>query len=277
LQALQADLASLHGSTFTEATDVVISGCSAGGLSTFLHLDWWALQFPHSALSRRQHPISSSPDQQRQVETKVVGLQDSGFFLDYNGNPDGSGYGMTLRWVYEQQACANGVNQNCLKAMREKRRENERLSEMNGVASSPSRLFDDASCMFAEHTGPYTSTRMFHMQSRYDAWQVICVLGQASAQSINAFGWVLEQRLRQSSLWNPQNAAFLDSCYHHCGCWDDITINGTDINSAFEKFYLENARGSYFQDQDYPCADCCVNGCAWNLFSNNTIPEWCFN
>jgi hypothetical protein len=27
------------------ATDVVISGCSAGGLATYLHADWWASQF----------------------------------------------------------------------------------------------------------------------------------------------------------------------------------------------------------------------------------------
>lgn len=28
-----------------KATDVVISGCSAGGLATYLHLDWWATKF----------------------------------------------------------------------------------------------------------------------------------------------------------------------------------------------------------------------------------------
>ncbi len=45
----------------SKATDVVISGCSAGGLATYLHVDLWHSLFPSS--------------------TKVVGMPDSGFFL----------------------------------------------------------------------------------------------------------------------------------------------------------------------------------------------------
>ena len=43
------------------ATDVVVSGCSAGGLATYLHVDDWASMFSKSV--------------------KVVGMPDSGFFL----------------------------------------------------------------------------------------------------------------------------------------------------------------------------------------------------
>jgi hypothetical protein len=45
------------------ATGVVISGGSAGGLATYLHVDEWREVFPHTV--------------------KVVGMPDSGFFLDY--------------------------------------------------------------------------------------------------------------------------------------------------------------------------------------------------
>ena len=49
-----------------DATDVVISGCSAGGLATWLHTDQWC-----DALAKDAAGV------------KCVGLPDSGFFLDY--------------------------------------------------------------------------------------------------------------------------------------------------------------------------------------------------
>lgn len=233
LQALQQDLAKKYGDNFLYATDVVISGCSAGGLATFLHLDWWSAYFPRT--------------------TRVVGLQDSGFFLDYNGNPDGTGYGTTMRWVYEQQSCASGVNQDCLKTQ-EKRRQMSALGHDVGP-----RPLDDASCMFAEHTAPHIKTELFHMQSRFDAWQVLCVLGQGSNDAINAFGSLLEQRLTASSLKNPRNSAFLDSCYHHCTCWDLINIDHFNVSYAFDEFYYNaTARGPFVQSGDYPCNTCCI-------------------
>eukprot|EP01130_Rhizamoeba_saxonica_P006910 TRINITY_DN2773_c0_g1_i1.p1 TRINITY_DN2773_c0_g1~~TRINITY_DN2773_c0_g1_i1.p1 ORF type:complete len:234 (-),score=43.36 TRINITY_DN2773_c0_g1_i1:456-1106(-) len=42
------------------SSNVVISGCSAGGLATYLHLDWWSDNLPNANV--------------------VVGLPDSGFF-----------------------------------------------------------------------------------------------------------------------------------------------------------------------------------------------------
>jgi hypothetical protein len=60
----EAIAAALLASGLSKATDVVISGCSAGGLSTFLHTDQWC-----DAI----HAVSA--------ETKCVGLPDSGFFL----------------------------------------------------------------------------------------------------------------------------------------------------------------------------------------------------
>jgi len=209
--------------TFNTATDVVISGCSAGGLATFLHLDWWRDQFPSS--------------------TKVVGLQDSGFFLDYQA------YGPALRWVFNQMNCSDGVNQKCIQHYQE----------------------NSSSCIFAEHTSRYIETPIFHMQSKYDAWQVICILGKGDATSINQYGNLLRKKLLRSSLSNYKNGAFLDSCYHHCGCWDEISIKGQEVSKAFQTFY----NTGYFREIDesqYPC-DCC--NCAWNIHSNNTIPDWC--
>jgi hypothetical protein len=74
LRAVQDYLAS---TTLKGATDIVVSGCSAGGLATYLHADEWAAAFPAA---------------------RVTAMPDSGFFLDYNYTA-GLGYGSLMRWV----------------------------------------------------------------------------------------------------------------------------------------------------------------------------------
>ncbi len=74
------------------ATDVIISGCSAGGLATYLHADEWAAALPPT--------------------TKVAALPDSGFFLDYNATENG-GYGNLMRWVFSAMNSTNGVPAAC--------------------------------------------------------------------------------------------------------------------------------------------------------------------
>lgn len=63
LKAMQDDLFKNRG--LAASTDVVISGCSAGGLATYLHVDNWADRLAAAAPT-----------------AKVRGMPDSGFFLD---------------------------------------------------------------------------------------------------------------------------------------------------------------------------------------------------
>lgn len=88
LQSYHNDLVENHN--FGNATDVVISGSSAGGLSTFLHLDWWKSQVSEN--------------------TKIIGLPENGFFPDY----DKMTFSKTMRWVFDQMNCTLGVNQKCI-------------------------------------------------------------------------------------------------------------------------------------------------------------------
>lgn len=75
---LRAFLDYLSSTWLAGATDVVVSGCSAGGLSTYLHADEWAAALP--------------------APTRVTALPDSGFFLNYNHTP-GGGYGALMRSI----------------------------------------------------------------------------------------------------------------------------------------------------------------------------------
>jgi len=50
------------------ATDIVVSGCSAGGLATYINADWY-----RTVLNPK---------------TALTGLPDSGFFLKYDSSGD---------------------------------------------------------------------------------------------------------------------------------------------------------------------------------------------
>jgi hypothetical protein len=76
-----------------EATDLVISGCSAGGLAALLHCDFWSAQV-HS-------------------KGKTVCMPDSPFFVDYEGPPH---YASRLAWAFVQQNCTYGLSSACVAA-----------------------------------------------------------------------------------------------------------------------------------------------------------------
>jgi len=216
LQAYLRSLKTLH--KLGSSTDVVISGCSAGGLATYLHVDWWKENLPSMA--------------------KVRGLPDSGFFLDFNSKaPNGPKYGDQMRWVFKAMNASAGVNQLCIKS--------------NPAAQE--------NCYFAEHTSPYIKTPIFPLQSEYDAWQVPNILGAHPTDdaAINEFGKLLTQRITKAVFSNPANGAFLDSCYHHCGRWDSIVIDGRNTSTAFADFYEGRSPHVFIQGRPYPCVACC--------------------
>lgn len=209
-----------------------VSGCSAGGLATYLHTDEWRARLPSGA--------------------KVVGLPDSGFFLDDEmpiSDPEAAGIVSTtvpgnyhdgMLWVFEAQNVTAGVNQACIAA-----------HEATG---------DTWMCMFAEHTAPHISTPMFALQSKYDSWQAGHVLGNNTAPLMNALGQNITTRLQTNLLANPVHGAFLDACYHHCGAWGEILpIDGDEQSTAFTKFYYNITQQTFWnQNEVYPCDSCCL-------------------
>ena len=73
-----------------------MSGCSAGGLATFLHADEWGAALPNA---------------------KVTAMPDSGFFLDYNATAGSrGGYGQLMRWVCSAMNSTGGLPAACVAA-----------------------------------------------------------------------------------------------------------------------------------------------------------------
>jgi len=219
LQAMATDL--LKNALLSSASNVVISGCSAGGLATYLHIDWWVDQLPQNA--------------------KVVGLPDSGFFVDLDSQP--VNYHTSMVWVFENGNCSSGVNDLCIA--------NNQASPYN--------------CIFAEHVSPWIQTPLFPFQPKYDYWQIYNVLGSENVTLVNKFG-DYELQVIQSTLLKSRidHGIWLDSCTHHCFYCEGwkpcppIEIKNVTPLQAFTEWFTTGKQHDYYIDnQPYDCETCC--------------------
>lgn len=230
-EAIAADLMANRG--LDKATDVMVSGCSAGGLATYLHTDQWCDALPNA---------------------KCAGLPDSGFFLDYQdptvtcspaaqgklGTTINGNYHCGLKWTHDIQNATAGINQDCVKA----------------------HAGEEWKCMFAEHSAEHIRSPVFAMQSQYDSWQTGHVQGNGGNAKTQELGNNITARV-QSMLManNKESGAFLDSCHHHCGAWNTIRIDGDLVSTAIQKWYntigQSGAKKLWNQNKLYPCDACC--------------------
>ena len=180
-----------------KATDVVVSGCSAGGLATFLHCDHWADAIGKATAN----------------QAKVACMPDSGFFLDEDRAPT---YGAKMRNVYMfQNSSSAGLNAACVAAH---------------AATG-----DAEKCIFAQWTAAHIKTPTWPLQSEYDSWQTGNVMGNGDAPTQNEFGVNLTTIVQAQLLSQPQHGVFLDSCHHHCGAWNGkLARIEHDWNGAME-------------------------------------------
>jgi len=236
-EAIEQDL--LQNQGLGNASDLIVSGCSAGGLATFLHTDQWCESL-HAV-----RPLA-----------KCVGMPDSGFFLNYQDpevrcSPDSSAPGLLtetingnyhcgLWWTFHIQNASSGINQRCL------------AQHAN----------EEWRCMFAEYAAEFMHSPVFALQSMYDSWQTAHVQGTGGAAKTQVLGKNITERLLKSLLAkNPRSGAFLDSCWHHCGSWNSIRIDGDLVSVAVEKWYHGLGRAGnkrlWNQNRTFPCEECC--------------------
>lgn len=92
-------------------------------------------------------------------------------------------------------------------------------------------------CLFAEHLAPHISTPIFHMGSRYDSWQLDNQLFTNATKPVIGYGEAFMQRINASILSQPKNAAFVDSCVHHCNAFNSIRIDKLTVAEAFSQWF----------------------------------------
>jgi len=264
----EATIKTLLSIGMNDADEIVISGCSAGGLGIYLGID------EISDIIRQGSKNSS---------VKIRGMADSGFFLDYTSDSnyrikkqsDDRGeaiidgimdYGSAMRNVFTFMNISSGANKECIDYYRSKGGNND-----NNRKHKP-----EASCMFAENLVPFIKTPMFAVQPRFDQWQIWHVIGKPHDISVvNAYADKMVNYMLKRFIGSKTttHGGFIDSCTHHCtSCsaagedsWHGLNIKSTkegftEATSFYHWYHNIEHNDKYFfvQEATYPCSDCCI-------------------
>lgn len=241
-------LSLLHHYGMSKASEVLISGCSAGALGIYLGIDH---------ITKLIKSVNST--------IIVKGYADSGYFMNYSSSSiitnnyqlsydaihpihKNLDYNYGMKNIFQWMNITSGANQKCIK------------NNMN----------QRENCIFSYFLLPHITTPLFITQPLYDSWQIVHVLGALNdINSINSFGNLLKSQLTntiQSSA--THHGIFFDSCPHHCmtckngpsDTWNGkevISVDGYSPSSALLDWYHNTKTKIYTQQGVYPCKNCC--------------------
>ena len=242
-----------------DATNVILSGGSSGGLATYLTCDRVAEQVKVSNPSAR-----------------YTCLPDAGHFLEHDDIRGGNGTSNSFKISYYAWNSSSGTNQACVDAKK---------------ASG-----EDWKCIFAEHVTPYIQSEMFVMQNLYDSWQINNILKigcsgynkdltSCSATQMTAlekYGADMRTALAPVTT-NPNIGMFTPSCIAHCQTvanehpialwywpdrWSIVEANNNTFYpmTAFNAWYSGTVTGKSSKH---------VQQCAWSPETCNKLcPDW---
>ena len=238
LRAVLLDLLSSQG--MDNATDIVLSGCSAGGLAVYLQADYVASFLP--------------------TATRLVAVPDSGYFFA-SGSFEGDMRNAATRFFDMD------TNAACEQSRATKPGDCAFAQFVTPYVKTPifavQSIFDgwqmDAIARPPDWGRVQNSSFGEHC-CRRDS--------KACLATVNRFGSELNSSLNSVLLSNPKNGGFIDSCNHHCGSWaSDLTVgfidprvNGIEVGAAFDRWYSGAGTAgtrAWRQGQPFPCRDCC--------------------
>lgn len=219
---LEAVYATLLSPAFgmAAASDVLIGGTSAGGLSVYLTIDRIARQV-RDAAAAEGHPAP-----------RVTGAPDAGFFLDAPSFAGPTVYTPLYQWVAAAQNVSGSVNDACV------------------AHYAPTN--DAWRCILAQYTLPFVATPLFVANSLSDAWQGENIMalgctpskpGSCSAAQLAylaGFGAELLRALLSSLA--PASAAWLPECWVHPlmetdHYFESVAVGGDTMGSLFARWY----------------------------------------
>ena len=258
--AIMATLARDHG--FQNARNVLLTGCSSGGLAAYIHTDWMEKEVRRLA--------------RRTLQNFKV-LPGSGFFAHHD-NVDGVAvYVDEIENVFKLSNSTGGLSPKCLAAH----------------PAAPHL------CMFAEHAYAASSAPTFVENSALDAWQTDCILTaapltgfpntssgkngncsnsdggswkacaslganpnnctHAQMSTMNAYLRDFVAVLNATRRFHERgNGAFLHSCHTHCealsGGWLNFKIDGVAMRDAGRAWWKSNGSDPAATHTYLPCA-----------------------
>jgi hypothetical protein len=146
----------LNNEGMASASEVLLSGESAGALASILHADYVKTLLPDTVTKYGVMPIS-------------------GFFLNHVDETGVLTYGSEMRSVFEYQNSSSGVNAACLASKTMAATEMTATSETAPVAGQQQQQEEEqdvSDCIFANETLLHTGSPVFLLNSNLDSWQL---------------------------------------------------------------------------------------------------------
>jgi hypothetical protein len=234
LRAVLLDMLASQG--MDAATEVVLTGCSAGGLAVYLQADYVRSLLPKA--------------------TQLVAVPDSGYFYA-KGSFEGLMRNAATRFFNME------TNSAC---------ETSRATKAGDCAFAQFVAPFVKTPIFAVQS-IFDGWQMDEIARPPDWGRVVnssfgehCCKGESTAcrAAVNRFGSELNSSLNVL-LSDPKNGGFIDSCNHHCGSWaSDLTmsfinprVGGVEVGAAFDHWYSGGDTRAWRQSRSFPCKDCC--------------------
>jgi len=206
------------------ANEAIYGGCSAGGLTTYLHADYFKSRLSPS--------------------TRVSAVADAMFVLDiptFGGLPNS--LTLNVQWGINAWNSTRSIPQNCLAAM------------AKGL---------EWRCMFGAVVAPFVKLPLYIVNSKYDAWQQVAILevncSAGSCPPLEEQYWVRygQQLVAAAQTLPPNIGGFWTNCVEHCvtgtSGWDFIQTNAVLMRTAFTQWYSNPRPMRYIPDCDEkPC------------------------
>ena len=196
-----------------EAEAIILTGCSAGGLATFLHLDYVRSRFPYS---------------------EVHGLADAGYFVDApNVNKDMHAR-RQFQYIFHMQNCSEGVNRDCIES-----------NEIDGW-----QCFMAQYTYPYIQTPIFVLNSLYDTWQLGNILQLGCNPPDCNnTRMLEFFAWrtTFLNALKPVIQWG-QNGVFADACLQHCQSvndipWSIIKVWGQNAHDTFSDWYI-NKRGT---------------------------------
>jgi len=214
-----------------DATEVLLSGCSAGGLSVFIHCN---------EIGDLLHSINPN--------IKYRCMPGTGFFLD---SPSAAGENVfpdKIKNAFSLHEALGGTSEEC------------RLRYPNALWK----------CFLAEHTYLSAKYPMFILNSAYDNWQIRCILGATrercaglgsfkgciedmnlcpleESKAIVGYGELFIKRVDAALESHPVgHGAFVHSCQIHCALtmskfWETVHSGGKTMRDAVDEWWQSSS------------------------------------
>eukprot|EP00946_MAST-07B_sp_MAST-7B-sp1_P000728 g728.t1 len=241
-----------------KAKNVMLTGCSAGGLATYLHTD-----YVHEQLLKKW----------AKGMTKFKSVPISGFFLEHKTVEGKPVYIREMQTIFTLANSTGGLNAACIAA-----------HQTSG---------DEWKCNFAEHSYAFTKSDIFPLNSALDSWQTRCIFTSelapgfpnqtttANGVCAAAPGWhncsgdpeqcsasqmgVMNTYLSdfdatisgKQTYVRSGNGAFIHSCHTHCEAQGDdfftFAVKGVTMQQAVSKWWHSDGTDPASAHSYAPC------------------------